>query len=71
MVEPSAVWVEFDVRWWWWALAVHQVEWVTAEWIGGVEDATRVVGFPPGNAVKMVLPSFVGVECFRFAHVEN
>lgn len=71
MVEPGAVRVEFDVGWGWWTLAVHQVKWVTAEGIGGVEDAAWIVWFPSGNAVNMVLPGFVGVERFRFAHVED
>lgn len=71
MVQPGAVGVEFDVRGWWRALAVHQIERVAAEWVGGVEDAARVVGLPPGHTVQMILPGLVGVEGFRFAHVED
>lgn len=70
MVEPGAVRVKLDVGWGWWTLAVHQVEWVTAERIAGVEDAARIVRFPPGHAVQVILPGLVSVERFRFAHVE-
>lgn len=71
MVEPSTVWIEFNVGWWWWAFAVHQIEWVTTEGISGVEDAAWVVWFPSGDTVEMILPSLVSVESFRFAHVKN
>lgn len=71
MVQPGAVGVELDVGGWWGTLAVHQVEWVAAEGVAGVEDAARVVGFPSGHTVQMILPGLVGVEGFRFAHMED
>lgn len=71
MVEPGAMGIELDVRGWWGTFAVHQVEWVTAEGVTGVEDAARIVGLPSGHTVQMVLPGLVGVEGFRFAHMED
>lgn len=71
MVEPGAVRVEFDVRWWWRTLAVNQVKWVATEWIRGVEDAVRIVGFPLGDSVNVVLPGLVSVERLRLAYVEH
>lgn len=46
MIQPGAVWVEFDVGWWWRTLAVDQVERVATEGVGGVEDAAGVVWLP-------------------------
>lgn len=71
MVEPGAVRVEFDVRRWWWTLAVNQVKRIATEGIGCMEDAAWIVGFPLGDSVDMVLPSLVSVEGLWLAYVEH
>ena len=71
MVQPGSVGVELDVGRWRRSLAVHQVQRVATEGVGGVEDATGSVGLPFGHSVQMVLPRLVGVEGPGFRDVEH
>lgn len=71
MVKQRAIGIVFFRRWRR-SLAVYKVQWVTREWVSGVEDAAGPLAwFASLDTLYMVSPGSIGIERFWFRNVES